>query len=229
MSHAMHALLALLAVSIGVFTTLFVLRRVFWLPYVWAPAIAAIASRRATEGEVVFTGSSSITFWSTLPRDMAPLRAVNCGFGGSMIAHATHYLPRIAPVRPSAVVLSAGSNDVAWGKSAERVAADLDAFVARLHALHPGVPLYFVSINRAPSRRSSWGRFDAINAHARSLAARDPLVRYIDASAAIYDASGLAVPGTFGFDRLHMTPDGYRRWTRVIQPRLLADLPAARA
>jgi lysophospholipase L1-like esterase len=222
----MHALAALCAVSVGAFGTLFFVRRLFWLPFMWAPAIATIATRRATEGEIVFTGSSSITFWSTLPRDMAPLRVVNCGFGGSMIAHATHYLDRLAPVRPSAIVLSAGSNDLAWGKSVERVASDLEAFVARLHTLHPRVPLYVLSTNRAPSRRWYWRRFDALNAHARSLAERDPLVRYIDASAAIYDEHGLAARGTFGFDRLHMTADGYARWASVIRPRLMADFPA---
>lgn len=205
---------------------LFVFRRLSWLPYVWGLSVRAIAMRPAKEGEVVFVGSSTITFWSSLPRDMAPLPAVNRGFGGSMIAHTTHYLARLLPKRPAAVVLSAGSNDLAWGKSVDRVVRDLEALATALHVLHPGVPLYFLSINRAPSRRFYWRRFDEVNRRAQVLAERDPLVRYVDASSAIYDERGIARSGIFGLDRLHMTDAGYAAWTSVIKPRLLADLGA---
>lgn len=215
-----------LAITAGVFVGVLALLR---SPYLWALAVREIASRPSVAGEVVFLGSSSITFWSTLARDMAPLAVSNRGFGGSMIAHATHYLPRLlAPPAPSAVVISAGSNDLAWGKSVARVLADLEVLAQRLHALHPGVPLYFVSINRAPSRRLHWGRFDAVNRGAQALAARDPLVRYLDASAALYDARHRPLPGTFGMDRLHMTDEGYARWASVIKPRLIADLERER-
>jgi hypothetical protein len=46
-------------------------------------------------GVIVFTGSSSINFWKTLAQDMAPLNVVNRGFGGSQMAHVTHYATRI--------------------------------------------------------------------------------------------------------------------------------------
>ena len=40
---------------------------------------------RPPEGAVVFTGSSSITQWDSLERDMAPLPVINRRFGGSRI------------------------------------------------------------------------------------------------------------------------------------------------
>ena len=72
-------------------------------------------------GAIVFTSSSSITFWKTLERDMVPLAVINRGFGGSKIHQVAHYVDRIViPYHPRAVVLFAG-----WfwgGRGAEKVA-----------------------------------------------------------------------------------------------------------
>jgi hypothetical protein len=46
-------------------------------------------------GVIVFTGSSSINFWETLAEDMAPLNVINRGFGGSQMAHVTHYTTKV--------------------------------------------------------------------------------------------------------------------------------------
>jgi lysophospholipase L1-like esterase len=178
---------------------------------------------------VVFTGSSSITFWHGLGRDMAPLAVVNRGFGGSQIRDATWFAARLfPPPAPAAVVLSAGSNDLALFRSVDGVFADFERFVARVRALHGAVPVYFVSVNRAPVRRRLWAKFDDLNERVERWAARDADVRYIDASAALYGEDGVARDGMFGFDGLHMTGAGYAGWTSVIRPRLLADLGGAR-
>ena len=63
---------------------------------------------------IVFTGSSSITFWSTLEQDMSSLPVINRGFGGSRLDDVVHYAPRlVVAYRPRAVVLFAGTNDLA--------------------------------------------------------------------------------------------------------------------
>jgi hypothetical protein len=66
---------------------------------------------------IVFTGSSSITFWSTLEQDMNPLPVINRGFGGSRLNDVVYYAPRlVVAYRPRAVVLFAGTNDLAGSK-----------------------------------------------------------------------------------------------------------------
>src|SRR5437868_13542962 len=42
------------------------------------------------ERPIVFVGSSSIRFWDTLQKDMAPLPVLNRGFGGAQLSHAIH-------------------------------------------------------------------------------------------------------------------------------------------
>src|SRR3974377_2369893 len=62
-----------------------------------------------TPGGIVFTGSSSFTFWLTMEQDMAPLPVINRGFGGALIDDVIRYIDRIVvPYKPKAVVLFAG-------------------------------------------------------------------------------------------------------------------------
>ena len=85
---------------------------------VWESAIVAYEVVDVEDppdpGSIVFVGSSSILFWGTLSDDMAPMPVLNRGFGGSVIAHSTHFADRIVlPYQPRAVVMYAGDNDIA--------------------------------------------------------------------------------------------------------------------
>jgi hypothetical protein len=77
------------------------------LPSPWEHSIRAFEARdrrRApSQGAVVFVGSSCFTLWSSLEEDMAPLPAVNRGFGGALIDDVVRYADRIVvPYQPSA-------------------------------------------------------------------------------------------------------------------------------
>jgi hypothetical protein len=117
-------------------------------------------------GAVLFTGSSSIRYWTTLDRDMAPLRVLNRGFGGCHLAHVLHYAERIVlPCRPRAVVLYAGENDLGWpsAKTPATVVEDFRRFVALVQSTLPGVCVYFLSIKLAPFRRRRWEAMKTAN------------------------------------------------------------------
>src|SRR5258708_6485384 len=65
---------------------------------------------------IVFVGSSSIRFWSTLKNDFEGLPVVNRGFGGSELADAVNFADRIIiPYAPREVVIYSGANDLANG------------------------------------------------------------------------------------------------------------------
>src|SRR5690348_10317985 len=84
-------------------------------------------------GGVVFIGSSSIRGWDSLAADFPGVPVLNRGFGGSTLADVVYYVDRILlPYRPHLVVLYAGDNDLALGRTPGQVVSDYRVFVARL-------------------------------------------------------------------------------------------------
>ena len=178
-------------------------------------------------GAILFTGSSSITFWKTLERDMAPLPAVNRGFGGAKMADVVRYAGRIVlPYRPRAVVLFAGTNDIADPKpaSAEQVFAGYRAFVEILRASLPDTPIYYIAITPTPLRWKYWPIVQEANRLIRSYTETEARLHFIDMTAAILGPDGKPDRSLFRSDRLHPNRRGYQRWVAVIKPVLEADL-----
>lgn len=177
-------------------------------------------------GSVVFVGSSSILLWDTLTGDMAPMPVLNRGFGGSVIANVTHFADRIVlPYEPSAIVLYAGDNDIAFGLSADCTFEDFEAFVEHIHAVAPGTPIYFISIKPSPSRMHLWNQMSRANELIEARVTTNSALHFIDVSKAMLDEQGQPVEELFLEDGLHMTPAGYELWTSIVRPELAADLP----
>lgn len=223
------AILALAALVLG---TTGCLSRMGEASY-WEGAIedfeVADAAAFPEPGAILFVGSSSIRLWKNLERDMAPLRVLNRGFGGSHMAHVLHYADRIVlPYVPRAIVVYEGDNDIAADKTAETVAREFRALVERVHRSQPGVPVYFLTIKASRLRWDLWPEMARANRLIEEMAATDPLVRVIDVSGPmIARGDGGKPPGElFIFDGLHLSDEGYALWSGIVRARLLADLGA---
>ncbi len=176
---------------------------------------------------IVFTGSSSITLWKTLERDMAPLPVLNRGFGGSRIHQVAHYADRIViPYRPRAVVLFAGTNDIAGSKpkTAKQVFDGYLAFVDRVHAALPETPIYYISITPTPSRWKYWPIVCEANRLIQAHTVTDRRLHFIDLTPVILGPNGKPNRELFRIDRLHPNAKGYASWTATIKPILQAEL-----
>ncbi len=200
-------------------------------PTVWAGEIAkfkkADARNPPSEGIIVFTGSSSIDLWSTLEKDMAPLPVINRGFGGSKIKQVAYYVDQIVtPYHPRAVVLFAGTNDIAWPKpkTAQQVYEGYVELVRNVHAALPETPIYCIGITPAPSRRQYWPIVQEANRLIEAHTRTDPRLRYIDLTDRLLLANGEPNTKLYRIDKLHPNAAGYRAWTSVIKPILQADL-----
>ena len=178
-------------------------------------------------GAIVFTGSSSITFWKTLERDMVPLAVINRGFGGSKIHQVAHYVDRIViPYHPRAVVLFAGTNDIAGSqpKTAQQVFAGYRAFVNAVHAALPQTPIYYISITPTPSRWKLWPIVREANRLIKAHTETDKRLHFIDLTDTMLGPDGKPDRSLFRIDRLHPNKPGYIKWALVIKPILLRDL-----
>ena len=177
-------------------------------------------------GAVLFVGSSSIRLWTKLADAFPQYRVLNRGFGGSWLADSERLVPRIVlPYRPSAVVLFAGTNDLADGRSPETVAGDFGAFVGRIRATMPRAPIAYVAISPAPSRKELLPKMRETNALIRAQCERSPGLRYIDTWPQMLGRDGSVRPELFGPDQLHMNERGYAIWTPLVARALKSLLP----
>ena len=191
----------------------------------WKEEIATLIKNDATQppasDAVLFVGSSSIRLWKSLADDFAETAVINRGFGGSEIADSLHYADKIIlPYRPRAVVLYAGENDIVGGKTPEAVAADFKTFREKIHQALPAAHLYYLSMKFSPSR----AKFKASMQRANQLIAADCAkaenCTFVDVNAAMLDAAGEPRPELFVKDQLHMRPEGYAIWKKVLTPLL---------
>jgi len=184
-------------------------------------AIAAFETRDRTnpppKDAILFIGSSSIRMWKTLADDFPDHKVINRGFGGSEIADSVHFADRIViPYRPKRVVMYAGGNDINGGKSPERVAADFKAFVERVRAKLPDIPIAYISIAPNPARWAQVDRVRRANELIREFTKTSPKLSFIDVFPHMLGEDGQPRPEIYLDDRLHMNEKGYAIWKKIV-------------
>lgn len=175
--------------------------------------------RPPTPGGVVFVGSSSIRLWPDLRADFPGTNVLQRGFGGSRIDEVLHYAPRIVlPYKPKLVVLYAGDNDLAEGRTPEQIFDDYKSFVRLVHDSLPGTRVAYVSIKPSPSRWSLIEGMRSANQIIRDYATSHPGLLYVDVLDPMIGSNGRPRPNLYLSDSLHMTHDGYAIWRSLLMP-----------
>jgi lysophospholipase L1-like esterase len=180
---------------------------------------AADRTNPPPKGAVLFVGSSTIRFWKTLAQDFPELKVINRGFGGSHLSDSTFFADRvIIPYQPKTIVLYAGDNDLAAGKTPEQVFADYQAFIQKIRAKLPETRIVYLSIKPSPSR---WHLKDQILATNRLISGlKDERLLFIDTYSPMLNPDGQPRAELFQKDNLHMNAEGYKLWTSLIKPQL---------
>ncbi len=178
-------------------------------------------------GGIVFVGSSSIRLWTTLAQDLPGLPVINRGFGGSQIADSVRYADRIVlPYKPKMIVLYAGGNDLAAGKSPAQVLKDFQAFADRALTALPETRLVYMSINPSVARWSQEEKVleanRLIQRFIQSDAAKPRKLTFLASHSRLLDAEGKPRPDILRADGLHLNAKGYREWTAILKPQIAA-------
>ncbi len=176
-----------------------------------------------TKGGIVFVGSSSIARWSTLGEEMAPLPVLNRGFGGSNITDVLYYLDRIVLKHsPRIVVLYAGENDLGSGGSVQGVIEAHQQIDAQLAQALPECKLVVGSVKPSPARWGLRETFHETNRQLSTFVAVDRRRSFVDlATPLLNPTTTLPDPPCYGWDQLHLSAEGYQRWTARLKPLLL--------
>ncbi|MEP0390660.1 GDSL-type esterase/lipase family protein [Erythrobacter sp.] len=179
-------------------------------------------------GKVLFVGSSSIRLWDSLEQDMAPIRVLNRGFGGSMIHHSLHYADRIiVKYDPSAIVYYGGSNDIGnlvAPRSPSQVSSDWAELVALIRQELGDIPIFYISIKPTELRSRQWDEMTEANTLIFEQSRSDPNLHFIDIANHMLDEAGEVGSEYFIWDGLHMNDRGYALWARIIRHELSEKL-----
>jgi lysophospholipase L1-like esterase len=199
----------------------------------WEEAIRAFEAVDRTnpppKRAVLFVGSSSFRLWTNLARDFAGHPVINRGFGGSQLSDVNTFLDRIViPYLPRLILLYAGDNDIAAGKTPEQVLADFQRFVRRVQAVLPETRIGFVSIKPCPAREKFLAEVRAANRLIEQQCASDARLTFIDIFTPSLQADGRPRSDIYLPDGLHPNERGYALWASAIRP-VLTSQPARRS
>jgi hypothetical protein len=196
----------------------------------WEKEIAAFEQMDRTnpppKGAVLFTGSSTIRFWKTLAEDLPSWRVLNRGFGGSEIADATYFAPRVIfPCEPKMVVLRAGGNDLHNGKSVEAVFADYQEFAAKVHAALPAAQIVYLAWSPSLARWEQHEKEKALNQLVEQFSKQAPYLKYIEDYDIALGPDGKVRPELFVADKLHFNAEGYKLLAERVRSFLALNPP----
>ena len=189
----------------------------------------AVGDRQQHPGDdgVLFVGSSTIRMWSCLQQDFRQVPVIiNRGFGGSTMRDCNSLVRELViQYKPRQVMVYAGDNDLAEGRTPGEVLGSLQNFVRKVHGALPGTRISYISIKPSPARFALLPQIRQANALIAGYVGTVPGMRYIDIFNPMLNAESLPRPELFGPDRLHLSDAGYRLWQSVIT----ADLALAPA
>jgi lysophospholipase L1-like esterase len=197
------------------------LRRHDWFQNVWRERRSAWARRVAQDqGAVVFLGDSITQGWEkTLGAAFPGVKIANRGINGDTSRGILLRLDEdVLSLKPRAVVLLIGTNDLEEGATPEIIASDVKLILADLKRHNPSMPVVLNLI--FPSAASVKRPADAIratNALLLEAVKGDPQVIPLDTYRLFADANGDAPSAEFP-DLLHPNDTGYARWASALQP-----------
>jgi lysophospholipase L1-like esterase len=193
-------------------------------PDKWEKEIASFEAQDAKspppKNAILFVGSSSIRLWN-LKESFPDRRTINHGFGGSELADSVRFAKRIVVQhQPRVVVLYAGDNDIANGKSPQQIFADFQEFASVVHRALPKTKIIYIAIKPSIKR---WALIDKIREANRLIREhvaeqKSDKLLFLDIEKPMLGADGKPRADLLQADGLHLNKQGYELWTRLLRP-----------
>lgn len=171
---------------------------------------------------ILLVGSSSFTYWKDVNDYFPNKKIVNRAFGGSRLLDLNYYADDLLdPYKPRQILIYCGENDVAMDHpTATEVIERFKTFFGKIRAKYPRVPVAYVSIKYSPSRKEFWPIVKDVNQGIEDFLKTQKRAEYIDITEIMKDENGNVRTDIFRGDMLHMKPEGYQLWTKVMAPYL---------
>jgi predicted alpha-1,2-mannosidase len=169
-----------------------------------------------TEGEIIFLGNSITDNceWAELFGNPS---IKNRGIGGDDTDGVLERLDEVTSSKPSKIFLMIGTNDLAYGKSAEHVLENIGIILDRIHSDSPGTRIYLQSIlpvDEAVHYTRKNSEIQNINRGLEKMAGERGLI-YIDLHSKFSNEEGI-LDKQYSLDGLHLNGEGYLYWKELI-------------
>jgi lysophospholipase L1-like esterase len=138
----------------------------------------------------------------------------NLGVSGNTTDDVMARLPDIVSLRPDAVVLQVGTNDLGWRRSDEYIGRNIETILCDVRRALPETRLIIQSV--VPRERDYAETIRSINRHLWQFAPTQK-ARYVDLWPALARPDG-ELDQAYSEDRLHLTDAGYQAWIAVLKP-----------
>ncbi|KUJ52280.1 GDSL-type esterase/lipase family protein [Chryseobacterium sp. JAH] len=170
---------------------------------------------------ILLVGSSSFTKWQNVSDYFPGKIIINRGFGGSRLTDLNSYSEDLLnPYQPKQIIIYCGENDFADDAQlkADVVVDRLKVFYKKIREKFPNIQVDFISIKYSPSREKLWPQMKEANKKIAKFMKKEKNAEFIDITKIMNDANGNVRKDLFVEDMLHMTPEGYQLWTKVMNP-----------
>lgn len=170
---------------------------------------------------ILLIGSSSFTKWQDVSEYFPGKVIINRGFGGSMLTDLNNYSEDLLnPYQPKQIIIYCGENDFA---DDDQVKSDVvvdrfKTFYKKIRSKFPKIQVDYISIKYSPSREHLWPQMKEANNKIAEFMKKEKNADFIDITKVMNDAQGHIRNDLFVEDMLHMTPEGYQLWTKVMKP-----------
>lgn len=172
------------------------------------------------EHAILFTGSSSIRFWSTISEDMAPLPVIRRGYGGAKFDDFAVYSKRIIyPHKFDALAIFV-ANDIIGGKDdkdPEEVRKLFAYVVKQVRDKYKTQPIFFIEITPTRARWNAWNKIKEANTVIENWCDKKDNVYFIETAHAFLDENGQPKEELFREDKLHLNEKGYDVWAGILK------------
>ncbi|WP_209391321.1 GDSL-type esterase/lipase family protein [Chryseobacterium sp. RR2-3-20] len=173
------------------------------------------------ENAILLLGSSSFTKWQDVSDYFPGKTIINRGFGGSRLKDLNDYADDLLkPYHPKQIIIYCGENDLADNVNLkpETVVARYKELYAKIRERFPTVQVDYISIKFSPSREHLWQKIKEVNSKISKFIEKEKNADYIDITQVMNDSNGNIRKDLFLDDMLHITPEGYRLWSSVMNP-----------
>ncbi len=202
------------------------IRRYEWFRKLWSEKRTAWAKRVAQDqGSVVFLGDSITQGWGNeLERQFPGVKLANRGISGDTTRGVLIRMQEdVLALKPAAVVLLIGTNDLEEKATPEIIAANLKLILAALKQHNPKMPIVLCQVfPSSESKKRSAADIKKVNTLYAAAVKGDAQITFIETWPLFANAAGDAKSEEFP-DLLHPNKLGYAKWAAALRP-VLATL-----